>query len=123
MPEHTPTEPVRVIVATPLAPELVARIAAVDPRVEVVAEQDLLPPMRHPADFDGDPSFHRTPEQQARFEALVDSADVLYGIPDVKPAQLARTVAANPKLQWVQVMAAGGGGQVMAADLDRKSVV
>ncbi|MFT4295016.1 MAG: D-2-hydroxyacid dehydrogenase [Micropruina sp.] len=108
---------VRVVVATPLAPELCDRVAAVDPRVEVVVDQELLPPMRHPADFAGDPSFHRTPEQQARFDALVDSAEVLYGIPDVQPPALARTVAANPKLRWVMTMAAGGGSQVLAANL------
>ena len=108
---------VRVVVATPLAPELCDRVAAVDPRVEVVVDQELLPPMRHPADFAGDPSFSRTPEQQARFDELVDSAEVLYGIPDVQPPALARTVAANPKLRWVMTMAAGGGGQVVAAGL------
>ncbi|MFT3968727.1 MAG: D-2-hydroxyacid dehydrogenase [Micropruina sp.] len=108
---------VRVVVATPLAPELCDRIAAVDPRVEVVVDQELLPPMRHPADFEGDPSFSRTAEQQARFDDLVDSAEVLYGIPDVRPPALARTVAANPGLRWVMTMAAGGGGQVVAAGL------
>ena len=54
---HAETDEVRVVVATPLAPELCDRIAAVDPRVErVVVDQELLPPMRHPADFSGDPS-------------------------------------------------------------------
>lgn len=108
---------VRVVVATPLAPELCDRVAAVDPRVEVVVDQELLPPMRHPADFSGDPSFARTPDQEARFDAMCDTADVLYGIPDVDPAKLARTVAANPNLRWVQTMAAGGGSQVVAAGL------
>ncbi len=113
---------VRVVVATPLAPELCDRIAAVDPRVEVVVDQELLPPMRHPADFAGDPSFSRTPEQQARFDELVDSAEVLYGIPDVQPPALARTVAANPGLRWVMTMAAGGGGQVVAAKLPEEAL-
>ncbi len=108
---------VRVVVATPLTPELCDRIAAVDPRVEVVVDQELLPPMRHTADFSGDPDWSRTPEQQQRFDAMVDIAEVLYGIPDVKPSELARTVAANPRLRWVMTMAAGGGSQVLAADL------
>lgn len=107
----------RVVVATPLSEELCTLIEQAEPRVELVREQELLPPMRHPADFAGDPAFRRTPGQQARFDALVDSAEVLYGIPDVKPEQLARTVRANPALRWVQVMAAGGGGQVGAAGL------
>lgn len=100
-------EKLRVVVAKPLANEYVERIAHSDPRIDVVIEPDLLPPMRWPSDHEGDPAFSRTPEQEERFEALVDSADVLYGIPDTKAASLARTVRANPRLAWVQTMAAG----------------
>ena len=112
---------VRVVIATPLAAELCDRVAAVDPRVEVVVDQELLPPMRHPADFSGDPSWSRTEAQQARFDAMLDTADVLYGIPDVQPAALTRTVDANPGLRWVMTMAAGGGSQVMAANLSAEA--
>ena len=114
MPE---TDTVRVVIAAPLAAELCDRIAAVDPRVEVMADQELLPPMRHPADFSGDPAWSRTPDQQSRYDAMLDTAEVLYGIPDVAPPALARTVAANPNLRWVMTMAAGGGSQVVAAGL------
>lgn len=107
----------RVVVGKPLAAEYVERIRAAEPRVEFLIEPDLLPQMRWPSDHDGDPGFRRTPEQQTRFEALIDSADILYGIPDTKPAALARTVRANPRLKWVQTMAAGGGAQVKAAGL------
>ena len=107
----------RVVVATPLSEELCSRIEQLEPRIEMVRDQSLLPPMRFAADYSGDPSYARTAEQQAAFEALLDSADVLYGIPDVDPAALRRTVEANPRLRWVQTMAAGGGGQVKAADL------
>ncbi|PXA71769.1 D-2-hydroxyacid dehydrogenase [Cryobacterium arcticum] len=107
----------RVVVASPLAEELCRLIEQAEPRIDLVRDQSLLPPMRHPADYQGDPAFRRTPGQQAEFEALVDSAEVLYGIPDVDPAALARTVAANPRVRWVQLMAAGGGAQVKAADL------
>lgn len=107
----------RVVIAKPLAAEYVERLRTAEPRIDVVIEPDLLPAMRWPSDHEGDPSFQRTPGQQARFEELVDSADVLYGIPDTKPAALARTVRANPKLKWVQAMAAGGGSQVKAAGL------
>lgn len=110
-------EQLRVVVAKPLATEYVERLRSAEPRVELVIESDLLPPMRWPSDHEGDPSFQRTREQQARFDALVDSADILYGIPDTNPAALARAVRANPKLKWVQTMAAGGGSQVKAANL------
>lgn len=107
----------RVVVATPLAEDDAQRIVELEPRIDLVRDASLLPPMRHAADFAGDPAFRRTEAQQAAFEALVDSADALYGIPDVDPGALARTVRANPGLRWVQTMAAGGGSQVRAAAL------
>ncbi|MDP3949370.1 D-2-hydroxyacid dehydrogenase [Microbacterium sp.] len=107
----------RVVVAAPLARELCELLTTLEPRIELVVDQSLLPPMRHPADFSGDPSFRRTPEQQTAYEKMIDTADALYGIPDVDAAALARTVRANPMLRWVHTMAAGGGGQVRAAHL------
>jgi phosphoglycerate dehydrogenase-like enzyme len=107
----------RVVVASPLSEELCRLIERAEPRIDLIRDQSLLPPMRHSADYKGDPAFTRTAAQQAEFEALVDSADVLYGIPDVDPAALRRTTEANPRLRWVQIMAAGGGAQVKAAGL------
>jgi phosphoglycerate dehydrogenase-like enzyme len=107
----------RVVVATPLSEELCALIEKREPRVELIRDHDVLPPMRHPADFAGDPAFRRTSAQQERFNRLIENADALYGIPDVDPGALKRAVDANPSLRWVQIMAAGGGGQVKAAKL------
>lgn len=116
------TERLRVVVATPLAEAHCELIERLEPRIDLVRDQSLYPPMRHPADFSGDPSFRRTPDQQRAFEDMVDSADVLYGIPDVDPAALRRTADANPGLRWVQTMAAGGGGQVKAAGLSEEQL-
>jgi phosphoglycerate dehydrogenase-like enzyme len=116
------TERLRVVVATPLSEQLCELIERAEPRIELVRDQTLLPPMRHAADFSGDPSFTRTPQQQRRFDELIDGADVLYGIPDVDPSALRRAVRANPRLRWVQVMAAGGGGQVKAAGLSQEEL-
>ncbi|MFI7125241.1 D-2-hydroxyacid dehydrogenase [Nonomuraea sp. NPDC050153] len=88
-----------------------------EPRVTLLVDPSLLPPIRHRADFSGDPAFRRTPEQQRKFEALLDSADVLLGIPDVDPTALARTVRSNPRLRWVHTTSAGGGQQVGKAGL------
>jgi phosphoglycerate dehydrogenase-like enzyme len=112
------TDRLRVVVATPLSEQLCRLIEKREPRIELVRDQSLYPPMRHPADFTGDPRFSRTAEQQFAFEEMLDSADALYGIPDVDPAALKRTADANPGLRWVHTMAAGGGGQVKAAGLD-----
>ena len=108
----------RVAVPTPLPEQLCELIERAEPRLELVRDQALLPPQLHPGDHSGDPTFRRSPEQQARFERLVDSAEALYGVPDQSPAQLHRTVAANPRLRWVHTTPAGGGAQVREAGLD-----
>lgn len=107
----------KVFVCTPLSDDNCRLITTLEPRVDLVVDQSLLPPMRWSGDHEGDPTFSRTPEQQERFEQLCDDAEALYGIPDTKPAQLARTARANPGLRWVHTMAAGGGSQVKASGL------
>lgn len=106
-----------VVLATPLAPELRHLITDVDPRVELLVDDDLLPPQQYPGDHAGDPAYSRTVGQQRAFEDLLRRADVLYGIPDIDAALLAKAVRANPNLRWVQTMAAGGGASVKAAAL------
>lgn len=112
----------RVVVATPLKDEHLALIEEREPRVEIVKDDSLLPPMRWAADFSGDPAFRRTAEQQKAYDELLDSAEVIYGLPDASPAGLARAVRSNPGLRWVQLMAAGGGGQVKSAGLNREEL-
>ncbi|KAB1867514.1 D-2-hydroxyacid dehydrogenase [Microbacterium algeriense] len=109
----------RVVAAVPLREDLCRMIEELEPRVEMIRDPALLPPMRGPADWAGDPDYARTPSAQQAFDELVDSADALFGIPDVDPEALARTVAANPRLRWVMTTAAGGGATVKAAGLDR----
>ncbi|WP_420121934.1 D-2-hydroxyacid dehydrogenase [Nakamurella sp.] len=116
-PENAGRRRLRVVAATPISEDLIAEIVAAEPRIDFVRDQSLLKPQRFPGDHSGDPDFRRTPAQQAAFEALVDSAEVLYGVPDETPAELARTAAANPGLRWVHTMPAGGGAQVKAAGL------
>lgn len=113
---------IRAVAATPIPDELVQRIMQREPRVDLVVEQDLLPPMRHGGDHGGDPDWTRPEQDQQRFQSLVDSAEVLYGLPDEDSAALKRTVEANPKLQWVQTMPAGGGAQVKDAGLTEEQL-
>lgn len=107
----------RVVIATPLSEDNLNLIATAEPRLDLVWEPSLLPPMRHAADHEGDPDFRRTEAEDARFRNLLDSADALYGIPGLDPKALKRTADANSNLRWVHTMAAGGGGQVGAAGL------
>src|SRR5690606_41519371 len=107
-------ERLRVVIASPLSRELVELLAR-DERLEVVWEPELL----------SDPEIdwmvgpkQRTPDEQARFEQLLDSADALFGAPDQSGRALGRTVRANPRLRWVHTIPAGGGQQLKAAKLD-----
>jgi phosphoglycerate dehydrogenase-like enzyme len=109
----------RAVAATPIPEALAERVRAAEPRLDLIVEQDLLPPQLHPGDHQGDPAFTRSEADERRFQELVDSAQVLYGIPGERPSQLARTLRANPALEWVQLMPAGGGAQVKAAKLEQ----
>lgn len=111
------TQRLRVVLATPLSEELCTLVEQREPRLELVRDQRLLPPQRHAGDHQGDPAFVLTAAQEAEFDALVDSADALYGVPRENPAALARTIEANPRLLWVHTTPAGGGAQVKAAQL------
>ncbi len=108
------TDRLRVVVATAQTPANIEMLRAREPRLEVLFEPELLGPpsdnwmIRH----------ERTTQEQSRFEALLDTADALFGVPDHSGRALARTVAANPGLRWVHTIPAGGGQQVRAAELD-----
>src|SRR4029079_6334202 len=113
------SERLRVVVATPLAEQHCELIERLEPRIDLIRDQSLYPPMRHPADFSGDPSFRRTPAQQQQFEDMVASAEALSGILEAASGALRRTAEANPVLSWVPPMAADGGGQVKPAGLSQ----
>jgi phosphoglycerate dehydrogenase-like enzyme len=107
----------RVAIAAPVPPGLTDLLQEREPRIDLLYDPEVLPPMRHPADFTGDPSFSRTPEQWRRYEELLVGAEALYGIPDVDPTALRHVAESNPGLRWVHTMAAGGGATVQAANL------
>ncbi|MBD8044787.1 D-2-hydroxyacid dehydrogenase [Arthrobacter sp. Sa2BUA2] len=112
-----PGSTLKVAVAVSIDDASAARICELEPRVKLLRDPSLTRPWRWTGDWEGNPEWQRTPEQQETFEAMLDEADALFGLPDVSPAALARTVRANPRLQWLHTTAAGGGGQVRAARL------
>lgn len=107
----------RVVIAVDLPETLCTKIEQAVPRAEIVRDHALYRPRRGPADWAGDPDHRRSSAEQAAYEAMVDSADILFSLPDVDPAELARVVRASDRLRWVQAMAAGGGAQLRAAGL------
>jgi phosphoglycerate dehydrogenase-like enzyme len=114
--------PTQVVIASPLEAELVARIQAGEPRADVLFEPDLLPPARYPGDHRGDPAFRRDAAAEARWRALLDRAEVLFGIPGDTAQGLAAAVAGLPRLRWIHATSAGAGEQVREADLPAEAL-
>jgi phosphoglycerate dehydrogenase-like enzyme len=108
---------VRVVIATPIEPELVERIRAVDDRLDVAFEPGLLPPPRYRSDHVGDLDFERTPEQEERFTELIAGAEVVLGFPRESPRRLAWLVRHAPNLRFLQCTYAGAGQQIRQAEL------
>jgi phosphoglycerate dehydrogenase-like enzyme len=118
--EHMSTgAPVRVLIASALEPECVARIAAVDPRVEVMYEPELLPVPRYEADHHG-PHRELTPAQLEHWNSLLAAADVSFDFDWRAPADMASTC---PNLRWVQASSSGIGQFLTRTGLDRSDIV
>jgi len=100
-----------VAIVTPIDAELVEPIRAVADGIEVADEPDLLPPVRYPGDHQGAQGFARDADAERRWQELLGSAEVLFGLPGDSPAGLAAVVRSNPRLRWVQGTAAGTGEQ------------
>src|SRR5256885_5809156 len=107
-----------VLIASPLEPEHVDRIRAVDPRIEVLQAPDLLPRPRYVSDHAGAP-MTRTPEQEARFLEMLGRAEVVFDFPSGHIRDL-RAVA--PRLRWLQATSAGIGQFVQRLGLDRTDI-
>jgi glyoxylate/hydroxypyruvate reductase len=114
--------PTQVLIASPLEGELAERIKAADPRAEVLFEPDLLPPARYPADHLGDLGFRRDAEAEARWRALLDRAEVLFGVPGDSADDLDEVVATLSRLRWVHATSAGAGEQVRKAGLPAEAL-
>jgi glyoxylate/hydroxypyruvate reductase A len=109
---------VRVVITSPLEDELVCSIRATDARLEVVHEHDLLAPTRYASDHPL-PTLG-SPGARSRWEELLDDAEVLF---DFGPLELASTLAARPRLRWIQSTSAGVGRLVEHIDLLASPVV
>lgn len=106
-----------IFIASPLEPEQVERIRAVDPeRLEVVHDPDVLPPKRYEADHTGPADFRRTPEQQARWKAYLGRADILWDFPPRNPDGTGG-LAYAPNVRWIQGTSSGVGRTVEALGL------
>jgi glyoxylate/hydroxypyruvate reductase len=111
--------PVNVLVASPLEPEHVERIAAVDPRISVLYAPELLPAPRFPSDHVGVPR-DLSPAELARWSDLLARADVSFDFDWRAPGEMP---AACPRLRWVQGTSAGIGGFLERTGLAQAPIV
>jgi phosphoglycerate dehydrogenase-like enzyme len=104
-----------VVIASYLEPEHVERIRRVDPRLDVVYEPALLPRPRYPADHTA--PLLRSPEDEARWRALLLRADVLFDFDYTNDAELPELA---PRVRWIQATSAGIGAFVKGRRYDER---
>ena len=107
-----------VVVAAPFEPEHIDRIRAVDPRIEVLHDAELLPRPRYVSDHAGSP-MKRTPEQEERFLEMLGRAEVLFDFPSGHYRDLP---VVAPRLRWLQSTSAGIGQMVKRVGLDQTDI-
>ncbi len=103
------------MIASPLEPELAARVAALGVVDELLYDQALLPEARYPNDHGGLP-VARDVAGEARWNAMLARADVLFGYPDESTAGLIEALALAPNVRFVQGTSAGMGAHVKRAN-------
>ncbi len=106
-----------ILITSPLEAEHAARLAAFAPdRVEVLYEPDLLATTRYRNDHKGEP-LARTPEQQARWDALLPRATIAFDLPT------ASELTQMPKLRWIQTTSTGVGQAVAKLGLVESPII
>lgn len=108
----------KVLIASPLEPELVERLAGAVAGIEVLWDPALLPVPRYPCEHGGvRPDLDAAANR--RWSELLAAAEVSFD-PDWRdPAALPTTA---PRLRWVQATSAGIGGFVRRTGLDRSGI-
>src|SRR3954468_21807567 len=101
-----------VLLASPLEPDLVERIASIDERLRVIARPDLLGQPRYPGDHF--PPIQRSPEQAAEWSHLLGQAEVML---DVDQPSAADIVQRARRLRWIQSSSSGIGEWVRRVGL------
>jgi phosphoglycerate dehydrogenase-like enzyme len=109
---------VRVLIASALEPEHVQRIAAADPRVEVLHAPELLPVPRYEADHHGPPRALSAAELD-RWRAMLSAAQISFDFDWYAPSDMP---ANCPNLRWVQATSSGIGQFVQRTGLDRSEI-
>jgi phosphoglycerate dehydrogenase-like enzyme len=100
---------IRVLITTPLEPDLVDGLSREHREMEFIYPAHLLPTPRYPAEHRYPDFDSLSPEEQEEWEGLIAGADVLF---DFGPAPLRTSLAERPRLRWIQATSAGVGALV-----------
>ncbi len=112
--------PLTVLIASPLEPEMVDRIAAAEPeRVRVIFEPALLPEPRYVADHKGRRRALSVAETE-RWLGHLGAADVLFDFDWLAEEALPQNA---PGLRWVQATSAGIGERLRRTGLADSGIV
>ena len=110
-------------ISSPIEPEYVEQIRAVDPdQVEVIYEPDLYPPTRYVADHHGPSDFRLTGDAEKKWYERLREADFLLDFPFQVP-QGSSISDVCPNLKWVQTTSAGVGQQVVKLGLQDSDLI
>ncbi len=109
---------VNVLLASPLEPELVARLRSVDPRLAITYRPELVGAPRYPADHH--PPVQRTAAQAAEWAALLNDAEVLLDVDGPSMTDFAQRV---PNLRWIQASSSGIGEWVKRLGIVNSEIV
>jgi phosphoglycerate dehydrogenase-like enzyme len=121
MPDQPATPPssrLTVLIASPLTNAQIARIRAVDPRLDVVVEPDLI----HSGPYAGGYLGSKTQLDEAglaRWRARLASADILFDFDPHEPTRLRENA---PRLRWLQASKSGIGEALRRLGLDRSGI-
>jgi phosphoglycerate dehydrogenase-like enzyme len=109
---------VNVLLASPLATDLVQRIADTEPRAKLIYRPELLGQPRYPGDHF--PPIQRTPAQSVEWRRLLAEAEVML---DVDQPSAPDIVQLAPCLRWIQSSSSGVGDWIRRLKLAETSIV
>ena len=90
------SDQIKILISFHIAPELVKKIKAVDPRIQIIYDPSLLGKPRYLNDQHGAP-IQRTPEQEHRFKQMMRDAEILFGYVPREYSDIKRYF---PSLKW-----------------------
>ncbi len=107
----------KVMIASPLEPELAESVRSLPVVDELLYDEALLPKPRYPNDHVGIPTALDAVAER-RWDAMLGRSDVLFGYPSESSAGLARALECGPHVRFVQGTSAGMGAHIRRAGLD-----